>query len=127
VRPESEDWQVMRELEARLKSDRTKLTAKELATVRRAAAQVGFQEHEVRQVLAIESGQAELIVEIRHRIREGSQRLMRAFTQSQQLLDQGNATRAGEVLQSALEHEQIPFYRETIEAEMRNLGLAVQG
>jgi hypothetical protein len=52
---------------------------------------------------------------------------MRAFTQSQQLLDQGDATRAGEVLQSALEQEQIPFYRETIEAEMRNLGLAVQG
>lgn len=123
MRPESEDWQVMRELEARLKSDRTKLTAKELAIVRRAAAQVGLQEHEVRQALARESGQAELIVEVRRRIREGSQRLMRAFIQSQQLLDQGDATRAGEVLQSALEQEQIPFYRETIEAEMRNLGL----
>jgi len=124
VRPESEDWQVMRELEARLKSGRMKLTAKELATMRRAAGQVCLQEHEVRQALAIESGQAELIVEIRRRIREGSQRLMRAFTQSQQLLDQGDATRAREVLQSALEQEQIPFYRETIEAEMRNLGLA---
>lgn len=124
VRPESEDWEVVRELEARLKSVPRKLTAKELATVRWAAAQVGLQEKEVQQALEMASGQAELVVEVRRRIREGSQRLMRAFTRAQQLLDQGDATGAKEVLEAALAQEQAPFYRENIEEQMRSLGLA---
>ncbi len=124
MRPESEDWEVVREMESRLKSARNKPTAKELAAVRRAAAQVGLHEEQVQQSLDTAGGFEELVVEIRRRIREGSQRLMRAFTQAQQLLDQGNATAAREVLESMLIQEQIPFYRETVKEQMQNLGLA---
>lgn len=123
VKPESEDWEVLRELEARLKSAGHALTTEEIATVRRAAAQVGLHDKEVQQTLEMTKGQAELVLEIRRRIREGSQRLMRAFTRAQQLLDQGNASGAKAVLESALAEEQIPFYRESVEAQMRNLGL----
>jgi len=124
VRPESDDWETVRELESRLKSARSKPTAKELAAVRRAAAQVGLHEKQVQQALKMVGGHEELVVEIRRRIREGSQRLMRAFTRAQQLMDQGNATAAKEVLESTLAQEQIPFYRETVEEQMRDLGLA---
>ena len=123
VRPESEDWEAMRELEVRLKSAQDPLNAEELATVRRAAAQVGLNEKELQQTLAMKRGHAELVIEIRRRIREGSQRLMRAFTQAQQLMDQGDAPGAKAVLETALAEEQIPFYRESVQAQMRSLGL----
>jgi len=123
VRPESEDWEAVRQLEARLKSAQAPLTAEELATVRRAAAQVGLNEREVPQTLAMTRGPAELVMEIRRRIREGSQRLMRAFTWAQQLMDQGDAPGAKAVLETALAEEQIPFYRESIQEQMRNLCL----
>jgi DUSAM domain-containing protein len=110
-------------LEARLKSAQAPLTAEELATVRRAAAQVGLNEREVPQTLAMTRGPAELVMEIRRRIREGSQRLMRAFTWAQQLMDQGDAPGAKAVLETALAEEQIPFYRESIQEQMRNLCL----
>lgn len=123
MKPESQDWEAVRELEARLKSTEYPLSTEEIATVRRAAAQVGMAEKEVQQTLARTKGHAELVSEIRRRIREGSKRLMRAFTQAQFLLDQGNAPGAKAVLETALAEEQIPFYRESIQAQMRNLGL----
>lgn len=124
VKPESEDWETVRQLEARLKSaPQASFTAEEIATVRRTAAQVGLPQEEVQQILATMRGQAELVREIRHRIREGSRRLMRVFTQAQQLLDQGDALGAKAVLETALSEEQISFYRESVEAHMRNLGL----
>jgi DUSAM domain-containing protein len=123
MRPESEDWEVVRELEARLKSGHHLPTAEEIATVRRAAAQVGLLEGEVQLALEGERGLTDLVIEIRRRIREGSQRLMRAFTQAQRLLDQGEAPGAKAVLESVLSEEQIPFYRESVEEQMRNLGL----
>ena len=123
VRPESEDWEAVRELEARLKSAQYQPTTEEIARIRRAAAQVDLHEKEVQQTLEMTKRYSELVVEIRRRIREGSQRLMRAFTRAQQLLDQGDAPGAKTVLESALGEEQIPFYRESIEEQMRNLGL----
>ncbi len=123
MRPESEDWEALRELETRLKSARHQFTPEEIATVRRAAAQVGLHEKEVQQTLEMTKGQAELVIEIRRRIREGSQRLMRAFTRAQHLMDQGNASGAKAVLEAALAEEQIPFYRESVKAQLRNLGL----
>jgi DUSAM domain-containing protein len=113
----------VRELEARLKSAQYQPTTEEIARIRRAAAQVDLHEKEVQQTLEMTKRYSELVVEIQRRIREGSQRLMRAFTRAQQLLDQGDVPGAKTVLESALGEEQIPFYRESIEEQMRNLGL----
>lgn len=123
MRPESDDWEVVRELEARLQLARCEFTAQEIATVCRAADQVGMHANDVQHALDMPGGHEELVIEVRRRIREGSQRLMQAFTRAQQLLDQRDSGGARTVLELALAEEQIPFYRETIAEHMRGLGL----
>ncbi|QQR43724.1 DUF2379 family protein [Myxococcus xanthus] len=63
----------------------------------------------------------ELVREVRRRIREGSQRLMRAISESNRLVEAGDSTGARKCLEDVLAVEVVPLYRQHAEAELSHL------
>lgn len=49
--------------------------------------------------------------------------MMRAFTRAQQLLEEGDSQGARAVFEAVLTEEPVPYYRETVEEQMRTFGL----
>ncbi|WP_434347379.1 DUSAM domain-containing protein [Myxococcus virescens] len=78
-------------------------------------------EAEVLRALTTPAGSVELVREVRRRIREGSQRLMRAISESNRLVEEGDMTGARKCLEDVLAVEVVPLYRQHAEAELSHL------
>jgi DUSAM domain-containing protein len=124
MRPEPGDWENLKALYEDLqRTGSVEGTPEHFDLVRRVAGQVAIPDDEAEQELQRPDGLSRLITEIRKRIREGSQRLMRAMYDAKQRLDAGDRAGARQVLDEALADEVVPFYREIAKEESRVLGV----
>ncbi|GHG94499.1 DUF2379 family protein [Comamonas sp. JC664] len=119
---EKHDWDQVAELERRLARDgRVAFSPEVTVLLRRVARQVVIPDVEVEQALATPEGGVRLVREVRRRIREGSQRLMRAISEANRRVEDGDLAGARECLEGVLAVEVVPLYRAHAEAELSHL------
>lgn len=119
---EKHDWDQVAELERWLARDgHLEFTPEVTSLLRRVARQVLIPDAEVEQALTTSEGGATLVREVRRRIREGSQRLMRAISESHRLVEEGDLAGARRCLEGVLAVEVVPLYRAHAEAELSHL------
>ncbi|QSQ19884.1 DUF2379 family protein [Pyxidicoccus parkwayensis] len=87
----------------------------------RVARDVAIPDAEARKALLDSASATTLVREIRHRIREGSRRLMRAISEANRLKDAGDVSAARKRLEDVLTVEVVPLYRQHAEAELSYL------
>src|SRR5262245_2807384 len=113
MRPEPSDWESLKALYEDLqRTGSVEGTPEHFDLVRRVARQVAIPDDEAERELQHPDGLSRLIAKTRKRIREGSQRLMRAMYDARQRIDAGDPAGARQVLDEALADEVVPFYRE---------------
>ncbi|NOJ81900.1 DUSAM domain-containing protein [Myxococcus xanthus] len=119
---ESIDWDPVRELARRVEAgEALSLTAEVRALLLRSAREVGISDAEAHAAVAGVATATALLHETRRRIRDGSQRLMRALTGARRLRDAGDAAGARALLEDVLAVEQVPLYREQAELALEDL------
>ncbi len=116
------DWDPVRELARRVDAgEPLALTSEVCALLLRSAREVGIPEEEARAAIAGVAPATALLLETRRRIRDGSQRLMRALTGARRLQEAGDAAGARALLEDVLGVEQVPLYREQAELALEDL------
>ncbi|WP_238540012.1 DUSAM domain-containing protein [Corallococcus macrosporus] len=116
------DWDEVAALERQLgREEGLELTPEVSELLRRVARDVVVPDAEVHRALMTRSGSVELVREVRRRIREGSQRLMRAISESNRLVESGDMPGARQCLEDVLAVEVVPLYRQHAEAELSHL------
>ncbi|WP_237077707.1 DUSAM domain-containing protein [Myxococcus xanthus] len=119
---EAHDWDKVAALERQLASEAAlELTPEVTELLRTVARDVVVPDAEVPRALMTPAGSAVLVREIRRRTREGSQRLMRAISEPNRLVEAGNMTGARKCLEEVLAVEVVPLYRQHAEAELSHL------
>ena len=119
---EAHDWDKVAALEARLaQGDVLHLSPDVTDLLERVARDVAIPDAEVRKALFDPAAATTLVREIRHRIREGSRRLMRAISEANLLKDAGYLAAARKRLEDVLTVEVVPLYRQHAEAELSYL------
>ncbi|WNZ61290.1 DUF2379 family protein [Myxococcus sp. MxC21-1] len=119
---ETHDWDKVAALERQLAREEVlELTPEVMELLRSVARDVVVPDAEVQRALMTPAGCVVLVREIRRRIREGSQRLMRAISESNRLVEAGDTTGARKCLEDVLAVEVVPLYRQHAEAELSHL------
>ncbi|AKQ68937.1 hypothetical protein A176_005849 [Myxococcus hansupus] len=119
---ESIDWDPVRELARRVdEGESLSLTAEVRALLHRSAREVGISDEEARAAVSGVATATDLLLETRRRIRDGSQRLMRALTGARRLRDAGDVAGARALLEGVLAAEPVPLYREQAEMALDDL------
>lgn len=115
-------WSVLEALEARVAGARLELSEQERTAVAQAAPGVLLDEAAVLASLRDPTQAAATVLEMRARIRRGSQRLMRAVSESTRLHADGDVVGAERMLREVmLDSGELPFYREVAEAQLQSL------
>lgn len=119
---ETHDWDKVAALERQLvREEGLDLTPEVTELLRRVARDVVVPDAEVQRALMTPAGSAALVRDIRRRIRDGSQRLMRAISESSRLVEEGDMAGARKCLEEVLAVEVVPLYRQHAEAELSHL------
>ncbi len=92
-----------------------------LNLLRRVAQDVVIRAEVVEKALRTPSSTADLVREIRQRIREGSRRLGSALLEAYRLQETGDLKGARKALEDVLAVEVVPLYRHTAQAELDDL------
>jgi DUSAM domain-containing protein len=92
-----------------------------LDLLRRVARDVVIHTDVVEKALRTPSSTADLVREIRQRIREGSRRLGSALLEAYRLQEAGDLRGARKILEDVLAVEVVPLYRHTAQAELDDL------
>jgi DUSAM domain-containing protein len=123
VTEQPHDWNRLVELHDRLqRGEHVTLDSDEvLSLVRRVAQDVVIRTEVTDQELRDPTRAANLIREIRQRIREGSRRLGRALLEAYRLQEAGDLKGARKVLEDLLAVEVVPLYRNTAQSELDDL------
>jgi len=120
---QKEDWERLRELELQLQRGKPLEladTVREL--LKRTALQVAFTLDDAEKSLRSPEEAATLVMRIRRRIREGSERVGQAMLDAATLSVEGNTRRARRALEAALAEEVVPYYRGLLEALLQAVG-----
>lgn len=117
------DWNRLVELHDKLqRGEHVTLDSDEvLNLLRRVAQDVAIRTEVTEQELRDPTGAADLVREIRRRIREGSRRLGRALLETYRLQESGDLKGAQKVLEDLLAVEVVPLYRHTAQSELDDL------
>ncbi|WP_426749127.1 DUSAM domain-containing protein [Myxococcus sp. Y35] len=116
------DWDPVRELARRVEEgEPLSLTSEVRALLLRSAREVGISEEEAQAAVTGVAPATALLLEMRRRIRDGSQRLMRALTGARRLREAGDKAGARALLEDVLAVEQVPLYREQAELALNDL------
>ncbi len=117
------DWNQLVELHDRLqRGEHVTLDSDEvLSLVRRVAQDVALRTEHTEQELRDPTRTANLIREIRQRIRQGSRRLGSALLEVYRLQEAGDLKGARKVLEDLLAVEVVPLYRRTVQGELDDL------
>ncbi|GHG67979.1 DUSAM domain-containing protein [Comamonas sp. JC664] len=119
---ESIDWDPVRELARRVdEGESLSLTAEVRGLLHRSAREVGIPDEEARAAVSGVATATDLLLETRRRIRDGSQRLMRALTGARRLRETGDIAGARALLEGVLAVEPVPLYREQAEMALDDL------
>ena len=97
------------------------LTPDVVELLQRVARDVTIAEEDAQRALVTPADAALLIREMCRRIRDGSRRLMRAISEANRRKEAGDTPGAREILQSVLEVEIVPLYRQHAETELSYL------
>ena len=122
TKPDNQDWERLRSLE-----DEVQRTGKLVPTderrelLRRVASQTSITFEDAERMLEQANGGADLVLETRRRIREGSRRLSRAIVLASKSVQAGRIDEARAALREIIDHEQVPFYREIATVELRRV------
>lgn len=115
-------WDPLWGLEDRLKrGEALELSERICELLLRAAPTVAISRTEAEAALAHVEGATALLLKIRERIREGSNRINNALVRMYALQDAGNLKAARQQMQDVLSVEVVPFYREIAEGEIEKL------
>ena len=115
-------WNQLWELEHRVsQGEALALTADMRALLRRAAQTVAIREQEVESALSDVERATALLLKIRARIRDGSNRIMDALERMYDLQDAGNLDGARQEMRAVLAIEVVPHYREIAEGELEKM------
>jgi DUSAM domain-containing protein len=111
--PEEIDWNPVRDLAQRVLAHGValELTDETCALLRKSAREVAILPEEAEQALRDPSTATALLQEIRQRIRDGSNRLMRAVERAYTLREAGDWEAARRQLEDVLAVEVVPLYR----------------
>ena len=117
------DWNRLVELHDKLqRGEHIAVDSNEvLSLLRRVAQDVAIPSETAEKALLAPSSAADLVREIRRRIREGSRRLGSALVEAYRLQEAGDTTRARKVLEDVLAVEVVPLYRRTAQGELDDL------
>jgi DUSAM domain-containing protein len=115
-------WNELWKLEHRLNQGETlALTDDIRALLRRTAPTVAIGEDEAVTALSNTASATALLVKIRARIRDGSNRIMDALERMYDLQDAGNLDGARQQMRDVLDVEVVPHYREIAEGELEKM------
>jgi DUSAM domain-containing protein len=119
---EKEDWGRLRQLELQLeRGELLELTDELRALLRRVAQQVAFTPEEAERGLRSPAEAAALVMRMSRRTLESAERLGRAMLDAAALSGLHDTWNARRVLKAALEHEVVPYYRQSLEALLHSL------
>ncbi|MFP2960793.1 DUSAM domain-containing protein [Myxococcus sp. 1LA] len=119
---ESIDWDPVRELARQVEAgEPLSLTSEVRDLLLRSAREVGIPDEEAQSSVAGVATATALLHEVRRRIRDGSQRLMRALSGARRLRDKGDTAGARALLEEVLSVEPVPLYREQAEFALDDL------
>ncbi|AEI62531.1 DUSAM domain-containing protein [Corallococcus macrosporus] len=119
---ESIDWDPVRELARQVEAgEPLSLTSEVRDLLLRSAREVGIPEEEAHASVSGVATATTLLLEVRRRIRDGSQRLMRALSGARRLRDMGDVAGARALLEEVLAVEPVPLYREQAEFALEDL------
>lgn len=121
-RPESGEWQELKPLEAEARSmGRVDLTGPQRELVLRVATQLALSGEVAQKEVATHEGAARIVIELRRRIREGAQRLGQAIIHADEAHSAGRHEESCALLRAYIATEQVPYYREIAQVELRRL------
>ncbi|HEX8703077.1 MAG TPA: DUSAM domain-containing protein [Myxococcaceae bacterium] len=124
---EETDWDELRALAQQVLERGTalKLTDATCTLLRRTAQQVAISQADTEEALSSLSTAKTLLIEIRRRIRDGSNRLADALHQAYRLRDRGDLQGARRLMEDLLKIEVVPLYREQAEILLEELASKV--
>lgn len=121
--PGPEDWQELQSLENDARDRVVTVTPQVRALLLRVAAGLLFTKEAVEAAMNSPQETAELVIEMRRRIRAGSRALASALAQANRLKNEGEFARAKALLEEFAAGDQLPFYRELASAQISVFGL----
>ncbi len=120
---EHHDWEALREFEQRLlRGERLVVDGKLCDLLRRVGQDVGFSPNDVEERLKSHHGAEALLREERARIRDGSRGLSEALVNAGRSEEAGKLVEARAILESFMQREPVPFYRELARRSLVKVG-----
>lgn len=122
--PKDDDWQQLKAFEAEAdRNGQLEATDELQSLLRRIAPTLLIASEDVTDAACSPERLAEIVLEMRRRIREGSRQVMTAFSSAKGLVEAGRQDEARELLISTEKATMLPFYKEVIRAQTRAMGL----